>query len=203
MRGANTMAQGFLVWILSIGLAHAATHVPDKTIHNLESAIQAEANAANRYELFSRKAQTEGYPQVARLFRAASQAEAIHRKNHQAALLARGGPMMDVQLATVKLGSTRQNLEIPIKGEAEERDVIYPRLIRQAKADHAEQAVRSFIYARDTEAEHEKLFKRALAELGHNPPEDYYVNKISGYTVAVPQGHEFAKAKTGKYIRVG
>ncbi len=203
MRGTISFAQGLMIFVLSIGMAQAATSVPNVTIHNLENAIQAEANAANRYEIFSQKARRDGHTQVARLFRAAAQAETIHRKNHQEALLALGGPMIEVKLASVKVGSTRQNLEIPIKGEAEERDVMYPRLIREAKADHAEQAVQSFIYARDTEAEHEKLFKRALAELGHNPLEDYYVNKVSGFTVAVPQGHAFAKAKAGNYIRVG
>jgi rubrerythrin len=193
------------VFILAIALSSstwAAPKTAPKTVRNLEVAIQGEANAANRYQLFSHKAEQEGYDQVAKLFRAASQAESIHRENHQMALLALGGPSVKVNLEPVKVANTQDNLEGPIKGEAKEQATMYPRFIRDAEKEDVPQAVRTFTFARDTEAEHERLFKRALAQLGHNPSEDYYVSKISGYTVAIPSGHSFAKANTGEYFRI-
>jgi rubrerythrin len=193
------------VFVLAIVLTSstwAAQKAALKTVRNLETAIQGEANAANRYQLFSHKAEQEGYDQVAKLFRAASQAESIHRENHQMALLALGGPSVKVNLEPVKVANTQDNLEGPIKGEAKEQATMYPRFIRDAEKEDVPQAVRTFTFARDTEAEHERLFKRALAQLGHNPSEDYYVSKISGYTVAIPSGHSFAKANTGEYFRI-
>ena len=177
----------------------AVTHVSHATIRNLEQAIQGEANATNRYELFSHKAKQEGYPQVAKLFRAASEAERIHRENHQMALLALDGKSVKIKLEPVDVKNTKQNLEGPIKGEAQERLVMYPQFIKQAEEDKADLVVRTFTFARDTEAEHEQLFKRALSQFGKNPAEDYYVSKISGDTVAIPVGHSFANEKGGGY----
>lgn len=193
------------VLVLAMALSSstwAAPKTAPHTVRNLEAAIQGEANAANRYQLFSHKAEQEGYDQIAKLFRATSQAESLHRENHQMALLALGGPSVKIKLEPVQVASTKENLETPIKGEAKEQATMYPRFIRDAEKEDVPQAVRTFTFARDTEAEHERLFKRALAQLGKNPPEDYYVSKISGYTVAIPSGHTFAKANTGEYFRV-
>lgn len=189
----------FPILILGIVLSSSSWATPKTaphTVRNLESAIQGEANAANRYQLFSHKADQEGYGQVAKLFRAASQAESLHRENHQMTLLALGGPSVKINLEPVKVASTKENLEVPIKGEAKEQATMYPQFIRDAQKEDVPQAVRTFTFARDTEAEHERLFERAFSQLGHNPPEDYYVSKISGYTVAIPSGHTFAKANT-------
>lgn len=191
--------------LLTMTLSSTSWSVPKtapKTTRNLEAAIQGEANAANRYQLFSHKAEQEGYGQVAKLFRAASEAESLHRENHQMALIALGGPSVKIKLEPVKVASTQENLQVPIKGEAKEQTTMYPKFIRDAEREDVPQAVRTFTFARDTEAEHERLFKRALDQLGKNPPEDYYVSKISGYTVAVPSGHTFAKASTGEYYRI-
>jgi rubrerythrin len=191
----------FLVMLFAT-LSLASPKSAPKTVRNLEAAIQGEANAANQYQLFSHKAEQEGYEQVAKLFRAASQAESIHRENHQMALLAIGGPSVRVELKPVKVADTRSNLQVPIRGEAKEQSTMYPRYIRDAEKEDVPQAIRSFNFARDTEAEHERLFKKSLTQLGHNPSEDYYVSKITGYTVAIPSGHTFAKANTGEYFRV-
>ena len=119
------------------------------------------------------------------------------------ALLALGGPSVTPKLKPVHLGNTRQNLETPIKGEAQEQSTMYPRFIQQARSENVDAAARSFTFARDTEAEHEQLFNRALSQLGHNPPEDYYVSKMSGDTVAVPAGKTLSRADQSQYSRVG
>lgn len=161
-----------------------------KTIDNLNTAIQGEANASHRYALFAKKADDEGYAQVAKLFRAASLAESIHQKNHEKVMRDLGLEPNRPTIEDVKVGTTRENLEMPVKGEANEKDEMYPAFVKQARTDRVPAAARSFTYALNTEAEHLKLFKEALANLGRNPATDYYVGKISGDTVTKPTSRE-------------
>lgn len=175
------------VWPVT-GLAQTTS--PQKTIDNLNTAIEGEANASHRYTLFAQKADQEGYRQVGKLFRAAALAESIHQRNHEAVLRGLGVVPKRPVLEKVTVGTTRQNLEIPIKGEANEADRMYPEFVTEARRQNVPAAVKSFTYALDTEAEHEKLFEDALAQLGHNPPADYYVGKTSGDTVTAPTERE-------------
>lgn len=164
----------------------AGPAIPQTTVDNLNAAIEGEANAVNRYTLFAQCADEEGYTQVAKLFRAASLAESIHRKNHEAVLRSHGIEPERPTLDKVKGGTTRENLAGPIQGETSETDKMYPEYIKQAQRDHVPDAVRSFTYALATEAEHEKLFEDALANLGENPRTAYYVSTVSGETVTKP-----------------
>jgi rubrerythrin len=173
------------------GLAFAeSTFKPTQTIDNLNAAIEGEANASHRYELFARRADEEGYAQVAKLFRAAALAESIHQKNHEKVMRDLGVEPKSPSLEDVKVGTTRQNLEVPIKGESNEKDEMYPQMVKQARRDKVPGAVTSFTYALSTEAEHARLFKDALAKLGHNPRVDYYVGETSGDTVTKPTQKE-------------
>ena len=160
-----------------------AAEPPVNTIVNLNAAHNGEANANQRYSRFAKKAEAEGFAQVAKLFRAAAASEAIHRELHKAAILTLGGKVDEVVLDEVNPGSTAENLATAVKGEAYERDSMYPAFLKQAKADHAKAAVRSFTYALNAEAAHLKLYTGALANLGHNPTTDYFVNSICGFTV--------------------
>lgn len=170
--------------------SHAQKEMPQKTIENLNAAVQGEANAAHRYTLFAEKADREDYGQVARLFRAAALAESIHQKNFERALRELGAEPKEPKLEDVKIGTTAQNLQVPIQGEANEADKMYPMFVKQAERDNIPAAAKAFTYALNTEAEHEKLFKDALDRLGQNPPTKYYVGKISGDTVTKPTDRE-------------
>jgi rubrerythrin len=152
----------------SLGLAVSAMAVPQKTIGNLTAAYRGETNANNRYTLFAQKADAEGYPQVALLFRAAAQAEAIHRQLHKNAIFALGGNRVTFPLDEVRVGTTAENLEAAIKGESYERDSMYPRFLTQARQDNATPTVRSLTFAGAAEAEHAKSYQVALNHLGHN-----------------------------------
>ena len=163
---------------------------PTQTIDNLNAAIAGEANASHRYTLFAQKADQDGYPQVAKLFRAAALAESIHRRNHEKVLRDLGIEPKSPKLEDVKVGTTRQNLEVPVKGESQEQEEMYPKMVKQARAENVPEAVTSFTYALDTEAEHAQLFRDALAQLGHNPRVDYYVGETSGDTVTKPTQKE-------------
>ena len=168
-------------------LFFAESEVPkSKALAALNAALRGEANASHRYELFAKKAEEEGYTQVAKLFKAVSMSESIHHNNHKAAILSMGGMPDIIEFAKVNVQSTRQNLEGPVQGEIFEKDVLYPNFIRQAKKESAVQAIKSFEYAENSETQHDKLFKDALKNLGHNKVVDYCISPISGATSEVP-----------------
>ena len=176
------------LWPLA-SFAQAPTR-PQRTVENLNDAIQGEANASHRYKLFAQQADKEGYKQVAKLFRAAALAESIHEKNDRAVLRGMGLEPRPPLIQDVTVGTTRENLEGPIKGERNEQENLYPAMIAQARREQMPAAARSFTYAMNTEAEHATLFADALANLGHNAPVDYYVGTVSGDTVTRPTGRE-------------
>lgn len=176
-----------LAGVLAVGLslvspARAAATAPE-TIKNLNAAYQGESNAANRYKLFAEAAEKEGYAQVAKLFRAASKAEQIHRDTHKRAIEKLGGKVETFQLEKVDVKSTAENLQAAIKGESYERDKMYPEFLAAAKKEDAREGIRSFQFAVTAEAEHAKLYQAALDRLGKNAPEDYYVCQVCGMTL--------------------
>jgi rubrerythrin len=139
-----------------------------KTEQNLKDAFAGESQANRKYLAFAKKAEEEGYAQVARLFRAAAAAETIHAHNHLKAL------------AAVK--STRENLMAAISGESYEFQSMYPRMIDDAKTEGQDYALRSFSLANEVEKVHAALYQKAMQDLGNNTAADYYVCSICGYT---------------------
>jgi len=93
--------------------------MPEKTEKNLAYAFAAESKAAIRNAAFSKKADVEGYSQIARLFRAVSEAESVHARRFL--LLMRG-----------KIGSTEENLETAFQNEIKANAEEYPGLIKDA-----------------------------------------------------------------------
>lgn len=140
-----------------------------KTEKNLQYAFAGESQANRKYIAFAKKAEEEGYKQVAKLFRAAAEAETIHALNHLR------------ELGDIK--STKENLEAAMNGEIFEFENMYPPMIEDAKADEDKGAERSFIFANEVEKIHAGLFKKALENLGKNPEVDYYVCQVCGNTV--------------------
>lgn len=163
--------------------ASGASAVPAQTIKNLNTAFQGESNASNRYAAFAKKAEAEGLGQVAKLFRAASASEAMHRDTHKAAIIKLGGTVDSFKLDEVVPGTTAENLKAAIKGESYERDTMYPEFLANAKADDAKPAIRSIQFAAAAEKEHAKLYQQALDQLGKNPPQDYFVCQVCGMTL--------------------
>ncbi len=139
-----------------------------KTEKNLQEAFAGESQANRKYLAFAKKAEKEGYKQVAKLFRAAAEAETVHAHNHLKEL---GG-----------IKSTRENLETAIQGESHEFQNMYPQMIEDAKAEDNKSALRSFNFANQVEKIHADLYKKALELLGKNKEVDYYVCQVCGYT---------------------
>lgn len=161
----------------------AAPAASAQTLKNLNAAFQGESNASNRYAIFAKKADADGFPMVAKLFRAASASESIHRDSHKAAIEKLGGTVDTFVLEAVTPASTEENLKAAIKGETYEVQTMYPGFLALAKTDDAKPAIRSFQSAEATEKEHILLYEAALANLGKNLPVDYYVCSICGATL--------------------
>ncbi|MDA8432610.1 MAG: rubrerythrin family protein [Nitrospiraceae bacterium] len=160
------------------------------TEKNLEAAFAGESQANRKYLAFAKKAEEEGYLQVARLFRAAAAAETIHAHNH---LKEMGG-----------VRSTRENLETAIKGESFEFQQMYPKMIEDANMEKNNKALRSFSLANEVEKVHAKLYQAALDSLGKNVDSDYYVCQVCGYTAEgdAPDECPVCKAKRQAFRKV-
>jgi rubrerythrin len=139
------------------------------TMDNLKEAFAGESQANRKYLAFAKKADDEGYAQVARLFRAAADAETVHAHAH---------------LRVMKgVGGTGENLKQAIEGETAEFKSMYPRMIEEAKADGEDAAYQSFANANAVEEIHAGLYQKALDNLGSNEEVGYYVCQVCGNTV--------------------
>lgn len=158
--------------ILLLFLSGAAKSAPLSLV-NLQEAYAGERNADARYLAFAQRANVEGYGGIASLFRAAARAEEIHAANH-ASVIQEMGVVPHSNIETPQVRSTRENLEVAIKGESYERDTMYPDFLEQARGDRLSSAVRSLNLAKTAEAEHAKLFEEALSK----------IDRLKGTTVA-------------------
>jgi len=143
-----------------------------KTENNLQEAFSGESKANRRYMFFADKADKEGYPQVARLFRAVAEAETVHARNHLMAMDA--------------IGSTRDNVTAANIGEHQEFTGMYPAFIEMAKREKNDRAERTFDWANKVEQIHYKYFEEALKALKEDKPmadATYYVCQVCGNTV--------------------
>ncbi len=156
---------------------------PSKTLENLQAAYNGESNAHAKYAEFAKKADAEGYHQVASMVRAASRAEEIHAQNHAKVIRRMGAePVAKIEAHPVK--STRENLQVAIEGETYERDVMYPDFIKEAEAAGNAGAVRTFKAALEAEKEHARMYTVAVNNLEHmKVATKYYVCAICGFTV--------------------
>ncbi|HEX9157563.1 MAG TPA: rubrerythrin family protein, partial [Syntrophales bacterium] len=116
-----------------------------KTEKNLKEAFAGESQANRKYLAFAKKAESEGFKQAARLFRAAAEAETVHAHAHLR------------ELKGVK--STKENLEEAISGESYEFQKMYPGMIDDAKAEGVAGALRSFELANAVEKIHAALYQ--------------------------------------------
>jgi rubrerythrin len=117
------------------------------TENNLKEAFAGESQANRKYLAFAKKAEQEGFINVARLFRTAAEAETIHALGHLNAL---GG-----------VGSTVENLRAAVSGETYEHTEMYPPMVKLAEAEN-HKAKRMFAFAEKAEAIHAKLYQMAL-----------------------------------------
>jgi rubrerythrin len=119
------------------------------TTDNLKAAFAGESQANRTYLAFAKKADADGFKQIARLFRAAAEAETVHALAHFRVM---GG-----------VKSTEANLETAIAGEGYEANEMYPAFLAEAENEGNKAAVVSFRNALAVEKVHHALYAGALA----------------------------------------
>ena len=139
-----------------------------ETEKNLALAFAAESKASIRNAAFARKADSEGYGQIARLFRAVSNAESVHARRYL--LMMRG-----------KIGSTEENLRTAFEKEIGANVKEYPPLIQKASEEGEERIVKAFSQSRDVESGHAQLYKKAMNDMLADRQTEYYVCQVCGY----------------------
>lgn len=143
-----------------------------KSEQNLMAAFAGESQANRKYLAFAKKADKEGFKQIARLFRAAAEAETVHAHAHLRALGA--------------IRSTKENLSEAITGETHEFQKMYPPMVEEAKKEGNKAAERSFSYANEVEKVHAALYQKALSQMDKMEECSYHVCSVCGHTV---EGH--------------
>lgn len=143
-----------------------------KTQENLKKAFAGESEANRKYLAFARKAEEDGFKQVAKLFRAAADAETVHALNHLRVLKG--------------VKTTEENLKQAIEGETHEFQEMYPEMIKDAEEEKETGALITFKGANAVEEIHAGLYKKALdaVKSGRDMEStDIFVCQICGNTV--------------------
>ena len=152
----------FAALLIAVAVVSCSGSKPVKTIENLKAAITGESNASATYHVFSAQAAQDGFHNIAKMFAAASAAESIHVKNHNAVLAKLGEEAFTPTIGTPKVSTTADNIQAAIEGETYEFTVMYPGFITAAKAEKCDAAIPSFTWASDAEAVHANLYSKAL-----------------------------------------
>jgi rubrerythrin len=180
-----------------------------KTINlqNLQDAFKGESTASAKYAAYSKKAEEEGYHEIAMLFAAASKSEKIHANNHKAVLSESGQKVPEIKPEfTVK--STKENLKDAITGEGYEVSTMYPEFMTNANTAGNQLSLVSLNYAFKTEQKHKVFYEKALAALESKTMKSlssvYYVCPICGNTYDTTPPSRCGISMTGseKFVKV-
>ena len=138
------------------------------THDNLKEASAGESQAAQKYTVFAKQAERDGFANIAKLFRLTAEAERIHAEGHLKALNG--------------VGSTAENLQAAIDGETYEYTEMYPPMLDQAEAE-GHKAKRMFKYAVEAEEIHAKIYAMALEAVkkGEDLDAEFYLCPVCGY----------------------
>jgi rubrerythrin len=175
-----------------------------KTIENMQSAYKGEKTATAKYEAFSKKAQEEGFHNIALLYNAVSAAENIHAANHKA-VIEDAGSTVPIITPEYKVKTTKENLYDDINGEAYEAKTMYPDFLKTAETADNQTAFLSLTYAMKTELKHKFFFETALGDINSNTlnslPATYFVCPACGNTYTkAPKHCDFSLTERDKFI---
>jgi len=163
------------------------------TTENLKEAFAGESQANRKYLAFAKKAEAEGHPQIAKLFRATAEAETVHAHAHFRALNGVRG--------------TAENLAAAIEGEAYEFREMYPKFFAEAKTEGNQAAQTAFGYALAVEKTHYDLYGKALEALKQGKDLDdspIYICPVCGHTVIgeVPDKCPVCGVPKNKFVEI-
>ncbi len=136
---------------------------------DLKTAFESESRAGMKYFSFAKRAEHEGLKTIAKLFRAAAEAEVIHASNHLRAM------------GTIK--SSMDNIKALLDEKSYISEELYQPIIKHAKADGASWSIKSLCYADEAGKVIARLFQNILQNVGEDKEMDYYLCKVCGFVV--------------------
>jgi rubrerythrin len=142
--------------------------LPPALEKKLREAFAGESKAHLRNLAFAKKAEDDGFPQVARLFRAVAEAERVHAAEY-------------LKYLEGIIGETEENLKAAFESEIKTKNDVYPAFVKEAFALKREDVAWSFSRSRDVEERHAKLYKDALEAMIKEQETQYTVCQICGY----------------------
>ena len=192
----------------TISGANVEKQDPQKTIiQDMQDAYKGETTAHFKYAAFSKKAAADGHPEIALLFKAASNAELIHANNHKVVLIRMGESIPEIKPEyTVK--TTPENLKDAIVGESYEFNKMYPEFIKNANAAGNYMAQISLAYAYKVEQKHRDFYIAALAALDAGKDNTlakvYFLCPTCGntYATTAPDRCEISMTDSKLFIKV-
>ncbi|MBF0426207.1 MAG: rubrerythrin family protein [Magnetococcales bacterium] len=164
-----------------------------KTKENLKAAFAGESQANRKYLAFAKKADQEGFPTIASLFRAIAEAETIHAHTHLRNL---GG-----------IDTTLANLKEAMAGEDYEVTQMYPGMVAAAEAEGEKKAAQGMRHALEVEKVHRDLYQQAITALEQGKDLDHealHVCGVCGHTVfgTPPDKCPVCGAKQSAYAKI-
>jgi rubrerythrin len=174
---------------------------------NMQDAFKGETTASAKYAAYSKKAEEEGFHEIAMLFKAASKSEKIHASNHNS-VLAEAGQKVLVITPEFTVKSTKENLKDAIAGESYEVSTMYPEFMTNANTAGNQLALVSLNYAYKTEQKHKVFYEKALAALESNTvkslPTVYYICPTCGntYDTTAPKRCGISMTSSEKFIKI-
>jgi len=165
--------------------------LPDSLEKRLKEAFAGESKAHVRNLAFGKKAEEDGFPQVARLFKAVAEAERVHAAEY-------------LKYLEGVIGETEDNLKAAFESEIKAKTDIYPPLIQEAFSLKREDVAWSFSRSRDVEERHAKLYKDALDAMITEKETEYHVCQVCGYIFEadLPDECPVCRAKKENFKRV-
>jgi rubrerythrin len=174
-------------------LGHMVITEKESTLSNLLAAYEGEINAHARYKAFAQKAEVEGLPRAASLFRAAARAEQIHAGNHARVIRQMGGNAR-AEIHPFHIKNTLENLRSALFGEQREIESLYPAFLEHAQTNWVVTAARTFNWAMEAERSHAKLYRDAIKAFENGgithwtlSDLELYVCTVCGYTATTQE----------------
>ncbi len=176
-------------------------------MENMQAAFKGETTASAKYAAYSKKAEAEGFHEIALLFKAASTSEKIHANNHKA-VIEDGGKKVPEIKPEFTVNTTSENLKDAIKGESYEISTMYPEFITNANSAGNQLSLISLNYAYKTEQKHKPLYEKALAALENNTVKSlakvFYICPTCGntYDTNAPKRCGISMTTSEKFIKI-
>ncbi|MGD8882156.1 MAG: ferritin family protein [Desulfobacterales bacterium] len=180
----------FLLFALCI---HAQSKYRE-TIAVLRALYQDEVQAFKNYQAYTKKAASENYPNIAKLFISIATSESIHARNFKRILSDIGVEAQEIPGFEPEVSSTRKNLKLATAVELEEIDNKYPQFIKQITPENHAEAIQCINYAWKAEKQHRELLKKIKSGTGiffgvltqkiEGSPSPYFVCQNCGSTLS-------------------